>query len=50
MQLSLFLLGEMTKNGAKGDAIPFSGSSNMVPLSSALSLKLLLDRPWPDDW
>jgi hypothetical protein len=23
VQLSLFLLGELTKNGAKGDAIPF---------------------------
>jgi hypothetical protein len=40
---------KLTKNGAK--VMQFhSGSSNMVPLSSALSLKLLLDRPWPDDW
>jgi hypothetical protein len=28
----------------------YSGSSKMVPLRLHPFVKLLLNRPWPDDW
>jgi hypothetical protein len=49
VQLSLFLFGELTKSGAK--LMQFhSGSSNIVPPSSALKFEAFVGSSWPDDW